>query len=93
VKWGRGGTPAAAGLQIKAHVLAILGGFWDRLLLDLPLRKPRVPMCSMRGVAVEELGDEMRGGSAGSSDRRGLSRLCCTSSLHPAARSGSCAGN
>ena len=48
-------------------MLAILGGFWDQMLFDLPLQKLRAPMHGARREAMEELGDEMRGSSSGSS--------------------------
>ena len=54
-------------LEIKAHVLAILGGFWDQTLFDLPLQKLRAPVHGAPREAMEELGDEMRGSSSGSS--------------------------
>lgn len=37
-EWDWGETPATARLEIKAHVLAILGVFWDQMLFDLPLQ-------------------------------------------------------
>lgn len=43
-KWGWGGTLTAARLEIKAHVFAILGGFWDQVLFDLPLQNLRALM-------------------------------------------------
>lgn len=43
-KCGWGGTLATARLEIKAHVWAVLGGFWDQMIFDLPLQKLRVLM-------------------------------------------------
>lgn len=98
-KQGRGGTPGAVRLEIKAHVLAILGGFWDQMLLDLPLRKPRAPVHSARQEVLGELGDEMGGGPWNGVRRnpakasRNTAQLCFASSFHPAAPSGLRAGN
>lgn len=66
-KWGWGGAPAATRLEIKAHVLAILGGFWDQMVFDLSLQKLSAPMRGACWEVMEELGDEMRGSSSGSS--------------------------
>lgn len=34
----QGVTLATARLEIKAHVLAVLEGFWDQMVFDLPMQ-------------------------------------------------------